>query len=169
MEKIIQTYFYGQNKEALWLLIPAGIGFIYIVSIAFKTQSMSFTKGLGIPLLILGLVSIFAGIYMPIRNSKQIKEITQMAIENPEQTINMEIDRMDKMKVSITRITYICGVSGICGLILFFVLNLQWSKGLGAALIIFSAYGLLVDGGFATNRVKKYKTALIELKTKPLQ
>ena len=72
-----------------------------------------------------------------------------------------ELPRMEKVNANFRLTFYAFGVLVALGLVLHYVGG-QWGRGLGAALILIGALGLLVDS-FAERRAEPYTQALQEI------
>jgi hypothetical protein len=165
--EIMQIYFRGEKLEALWFILPIGIFLIILGIVTLKAEHGGFAWGVAIPCLIFGIIFMGTGIGVGTRTKGQVAQIEQSYLKNPVEMVQKELPRMKKVNTNFKLTYIILGVLIAAGLCIHYMGGANWGRGLGAALILVSAIGLLVDG-FAERRVEPY-TAVLEhiAETKP--
>ena len=76
--------------------------------------------------------------------------------------VQKELPRMEKVNSNFKLTFTVFGALVAVGLIIHYFGGPNWGRGVGAALILISAIGLLVDG-FAERRAEPYTAALEEI------
>jgi hypothetical protein len=163
--EIMHTYFRGEKLEALWFILPVGILLVIFGIVAFKAERGGFAWGVAIPCLLFGIVFIGTGIGIGARTNGQIAEIEQTYQENPAAMVQKELPRMEKVNANFKLTFVVFGILIAVGLVVHYLDGPNWGRGLGAALILISAIGLLVDG-FAERRAEPYTAALEQVAEK---
>jgi hypothetical protein len=102
------------------------------------------------------------GIGVGTRTNKQVAELEQTFQKSPAAMVQEELPRMEKVNANFKLTFMVFGVLAAVGLGVHYLGGLNWGRGLGAALILISAIGLLVDG-FAERRAIPYTAVLEEL------
>lgn len=160
--EIMHTYFRGEKLEALWFILPVGLLLFCFGIAALKAERGGFAWGIAIPCLIFGIIFIGTGIGVGIRTKGQVTKIEKSFLVNPVEMAQKELPRMDKVNTNF-KLTYIVfGVLIVVGLGIHYLGDPNWGRGLGAALILICAIGLLVDG-FAERRAEPYTAALEQI------
>lgn len=160
--EIMHTYFRGEKLEALWFILPAGILLVILGGVTVKAERGGFAWGVAIPCLLFGLILIGTGIGVGTRTNGQVAEIEQIFQENPAAMVQKELPRMEKVNSNFKLTFTVFGALVAVGLIIHYFGGPNWGRGVGAALILISAIGLLVDG-FAERRAEPYTAALEEI------
>jgi hypothetical protein len=160
--EIMHTYFRGEKLEAFWFILPIGIFLVIFGAVALKAERGGFAWGVAIPCLIFGLVFIGTGIGVGSRTNRQISIIEQGFHEDSAAMVQQELPRIEKVNANFKLTFIVFGVLAAVGLIVHYFGGPNWGRGLGAALILISAIGLLVDG-FAERRAEPYTVALEQI------
>ena len=165
--EIIHTYFRGEKLEALWFILPVGIMLVIFGAVALKAERGGFAWGVAIPCILFGLIFIGTGIGVGTRTNRQVAALEQTFQKNPATMVQKELPRMEKVNANFKLTFMVFGVLIAAGLGIHYFGGPNWGRGLGAALILISAIGLLVDG-FAERRAEPYTAALEQIAvTKP--
>ena len=106
----------------------------------------AYAWGVAIPCLLFGLILIGTGIGVGTRTNGQVAEIEQIFQENPAAMVQKELPRMEKVNSNFKLTFTVFGALVAVGLIIHYFGGPNWGRGVGAALILISAIGLLVDG-----------------------
>ena len=157
-----QLYFQGEKFEALVFILPLGLLSI-VFSIWLVTDNpSSFSKGVAIPFLFLGLLMGTVGSVVGYRTPLQVTTVIQSIEIDPLSAVEPEIQRMIKVNKAWPLYLAIWLVFGISGLLLRFAGAPDFYQGLGIALVFFAGVGLLIDGLFFSQaRSRVSKTILI--------
>lgn len=154
-----QIYFQGEKIEALVFILPMGL-LSLVFSIWLLTDNpSSFTKGVAIPFLILGLLMATVGTVVGYRTPSQVSTVIQSIDVDPLSAVESEIQRMKPVNKAWPLYLAIWLVFGISGLLLRFAGTPDFCQGLGIALVFFAGVGLLIDG-FAERRTHPYMDVL---------
>lgn len=154
-----QIYFQGEKIEALVFILP--IGFLSMVfGIWLLTDNpSSFSKGVAIPFLILGLLLSAVGAAVGFRTPSQVNGIITSIKVDQQGTVQTETHRMIKVNKAWPMYLALWAVFGMVGLILRFASPSDFYQGLGISLVFFAGIGLLIDG-FAERRTHHYVDTL---------
>jgi hypothetical protein len=163
--EIMHTYFRGEKLEALWFILPIGIFLVIFGAVALKAERGGFAWGVAIPCLIFGLILIGTGIGVGSRTNRQIFNIEQGFHEDSAAMVQKELPRMKKVNANFKLTFIVLGALTAVDLGVHYLGGPDWGRGLGAALILISAIGLLVDG-FAERRAEPYTAALEQIAVK---
>lgn len=160
--EIMHTYFRGEKLEALWFILPVGVLLIVFGVVALKAERGGFARGVAIPCILFGLIFMGTGIGVGIRTKGQVADIEQSFRNSPAAMAQKELPRMEKVNANFKLTFVVFGVLAAVGLGVHYLGGPNWGRGVGAALILISAIGLLVDG-FAERRAHPYTAALEEI------
>jgi hypothetical protein len=160
--EIMHTYFRGEKLEALWFILPVGILLLTFGAVTLKAERGGFAWGVAIPCILFGLVFMGTVIGVGIRTKGQVDELEQTFQKSPTVMVEKELPRMEKVNTNFKLTFMVFGVLAAVGLGVHYLGGPNWGRGLGAALILISAIGLLVDG-FAERRAIPYTAALEEI------
>ena len=155
----MHSYFRGEKMEALFFILPVGLALIILGIVALRAESGGFAWGVAIPSFLFGLVLASAGIGVGIRTNSQVADIENRYAENPTALAEAELERITKVNKNF-RLTFISfGILAAIGLAIHYLGGADLGRGLGSALLLISALGLLVDG-FAERRAEPYTRVL---------
>ena len=160
--EIMHTYFRGEKLEALWFILPVGILLLTFGVVALKAERGGFAWGVAIPCILFGLIFMGTGIGVGTRTKGQVAELEQTFQKSSAAMVQKELPRMEKVNANFKLTFMVFGVLAAVGLGVHYLGGPNWGRGLGAALILISAIGLLVDG-FAERRAIPYTAALEEI------
>jgi hypothetical protein len=160
--EIMQTYFRGEKLEALFFILPIGLALIAFGLVAFKAEHGGFAWGVAVPAILFGLILAGTGIGVGARTSGQVSQLERGFSEAPAAMVKEELPRMQKVNKNFRTTFYVMGLLAAIGLALHYLIGADWSRGLGAVLILVGALGLLIDG-FAERRAEPYTKALEEI------
>ena len=159
---VLHTYFRGEKIEALAFILPIGLALLAFGLVILKVERNGFTWGAAVPSILFGLVLIGTGIGVGRRTSGQVAELTRSFEEAPAIMVQTELPRMHKVNANFRTTFWAFGMLVVLGLILLYLVRAEWAQGLGSALILAGAIGLLIDG-FAERRAVPYTAALEDL------
>lgn len=160
--EVLHTYFRGEKIEALWFILPVGLLLVPFGIVTLKAERGGFAYGIAIPCLLFGIALIGTGVAVGTRTKGQVAEIEQSFQKNPVEMVARELPRMEKVNANFKLTFMAFGVLATAGLGIHYLCGPNWGRGLGAALILISAIGLLIDG-FAGRRAEPYTSALIQI------
>lgn len=164
--KSMQIYFQGEKIEALVFILPIGI-LALIFSIWLLTDSPTqFMRGLFVPLFLMGLILSAVGGVVGFRTPSQLSQLEQGLQVDPKATLAAESARMEKVNSAWGRYLLLWGIFGVAGLVLRLATQKDFVQGMGVALVLFSAVGLIVDG-FAERRAHAYVSVLSAVANAP--
>jgi len=157
--EVMHTYFRGERIEALFYILPAGVLMLGMAATAVSSDRGGFGWGLGVPLALFGLVAIGVGVSVGGRTPDQVAQLEQAYQQDPAAMLAEEGPRMEKVNANWPRLVMTWAGLVIVGLGLRFAVSADWAHGLGPALVLIGAAGLLIDG-FAERRARPYTAAL---------
>jgi hypothetical protein len=160
--EIMHAYFRGEKLEALWFILPAGILLLTFGAMALKAERGGFAWGVAIPCILFSLIFMGTGIGVGTRTKGQVAELEQTFQKSPAAMVQKELPRMEKVNANFKLTFMVFGLLAAVGLGIHYFGGPNWGRGLGVALILISAIGLLVDG-FAERRAVPYTAALGEI------
>ena len=160
--ELMHTYFRGEKLEAFGFILPIGILLLVYGIVILKIERSGLTFGVAIPIILFGLVLVSTGLGVGLRTPGQVADLTQRYEDSLAQLIQTELPRIQKVNVNFRRTYWASGILAFIGLIFVYLVKTDWAHGLGAALILIGALGLIVDG-FAERRAAQYTEALREL------
>jgi hypothetical protein len=152
-------YFEGEKIEALVFILPIGLLSLVFSAWLLVDNPSSFTKGVAVPFLVMGLVMSSVGAVVGYRAPTQAAALQQSVLEGSQVAMKGEAARMAKVNNAWSFYLVIWGLFGIAGLALRFATSSDFLQGLGIALVFFAGVGLMVDG-FAERRTHPYVTAI---------
>ena len=162
----MHTYFRGERLEAIWFIAPIGVLLIAFGVVMLKGDRTGFSLGAAVPAVLFGLVLVGTGIGVATRTPAQVEQLSEAYESDPDAMLADEIPRMENVN-ALFRTTFVAfGAAIVVGLLLTYVVRSDWAQGLGSALILLGALGLLIDG-FASRRAIPYTQALQELEQAP--
>lgn len=156
----ITPYFMGEKIEALVFILPLGL-----LSLVFggwlwsESAGDSFSRGVALPFLLMGLVMGVVGGVVGFRTPAQVTTLTAALEASPEPALRAERARMEKVNRAWPMYLAVWAVFGVAGLALRFGTRGDFTQGLGISLVFFCGVCLLVDG-FAERRARPYTAAL---------
>ena len=155
----MRAYFRGEKLEAALFIAPVGIAFVALGVFAFREWGGAFGWGIAIPVGLFGLVMVATGIGIAMRTAAQVAEIERRYAEAAGAMAASELPRMWKVNRNfrVTLRTFLVLI--VAGPVLYFALEVEWMRGIGAALTLIAVVGLLVDS-FAARRGLPYTAAL---------
>ena len=159
---VMHTYFRGEKIEALAFILPIGLCLVAFGLVVLRAERTGFVWGAAIPAILFGLVFIGTGIGVGGRTSGQVAALTKSYEEAPAVMVQAELPRMRKVNANFRLTFKVFGVLVALGLVFIYLVRAEWAQGLGSALILAGALGLLIDG-FAERRAAPYTTALEEI------
>lgn len=162
-ETIIE-YYLGERNEAAYLFILGLILLVVSIIIWFNLNSNVMLKGLFYPILLLTMLSLFAGGYNVWNNQKRIEKLP----------IEYKNARQGFLENEIQRFTAPNGVNSwwlplkvfwgsllLLGLSITFLAKSDFIQGIAIGLIVWGCFGVIVDG-FAHQRAKNYTFELLK-------
>lgn len=158
-QELMQAYFRGERVEALFYLLPAGLLLLGVAATAISAERGGFAWGLAVPLALFGLVAIGIGATVGLRTPAQVAALERAYAEDPAAMVAEELPRMEKVNDGWPKYLALWAVLPLIGLGLRFGLSADWAHGIGSALVLVGAIGILVDG-FAERRAQAYTDAL---------
>lgn len=156
---VMHAYFRGERIEALLFIVPVGVVFLILATVALKTERGGFAWGLAIPLILFGLLSVVTGSSVGLRTASQVAGIEQGYAQQPAAMVERELPRMHVVNANWPIYLTTWAVLVVVGLALRFGLSADWAHGVGPALMLVGAVGFLIDG-FAERRARPYTAAL---------
>lgn len=165
--RAIDWYFQGEKIEALVFILPIGLLSLVFSAWLFVDGANSFTRGVAIPFLVMGLVMTTVGGVVGFRTPSQVAKLQQALQSEPKDTAAAELARMKKVNQAWGKYLVIWGLMGALGLGLRFVVSGEFAHGLGIALVLFCGVGLMVDG-FAERRAHAYASVLKGVSAPPI-
>ncbi|MEM6292820.1 MAG: hypothetical protein AAGA54_16215 [Myxococcota bacterium] len=160
---VMHTYFRGERTEAWFYILPAGVVLLGLAVTAWVSYKDGFGYGLAIPLALFGLMGIGTGIGLGLRTPGQVQALERAYAEDPAAMVAEELPRMEKVNANFSVALGACAAFAVVGAVLRLGVSADWAHGVGTALIVFAALGLLVDG-FAERRSRPYTKALESLR-----
>lgn len=155
----LQLYFQGEKTEALVFILPLGLLSLVFGCWLVADQPVSFTRGVAIPFIVMGLLMTVVGGVVGFRTPGQVHNVEQAVQRSTQAAARAELERMDKVNRAWPAYLAVWGLFGVVGLALRFATPADFTRGLGIALVFFAGVGLLVDG-FAERRTHPYMAAL---------
>ena len=160
--EVMHTYFRGEKMEAWFFILPAGIILLILAATALKAEQGAYAWSIAIPFILFGLVLAGTGIGVGSRTNSQVAQIEQQYEQSPVELATSELERMEKVNKNFRTTFYAFGGLIVLGLLLHYFAGVNFGRGLGTALILVSAIGLLVDG-FAERRAEPYTQMLQQI------
>jgi hypothetical protein len=157
--RAIEGYFQGEKIEALVFILPIGLLSLVFGVWLLADGVSSFTRGVAIPFLVMGLVMTAVGGVVGLRAPSQVAQLQQGLQTEPQPTKVAETARMEKVNKAWSMYLVLWTLMGALGIGLRFATSGDFSHGLGIALVLFSGVGLMVDG-FAERRAHAYAEVL---------
>jgi hypothetical protein len=156
---VMTTYFQGEKVEALVFILPIGLLSVVFGAWLLSENDGSFSRGLAIPFVLMGLVMSVVGGVVGYRAPNQVETLKASLQSAPESTLVEERTRMAKVNRGWPLYLAIWAGFGVVGLALRFGLRGDFAHGLGIGLVFFCGVCLVVDG-FAERRARPYTQAL---------
>jgi hypothetical protein len=153
------TYFRGERIEALACIAPVGLLCVVFGALILRDERSPFTLGVGVPFLVLGAALLAVGASVGFRTPGQVERLTALYRDDLARFVAEEIPRMRKVNANWPVYLATWSVFAIGGLVLRFLVQRDWARGVGIALVFFGGVGLLIDG-FAERRARPYTEAL---------
>ncbi|MEZ4384254.1 MAG: hypothetical protein R3A79_23170 [Nannocystaceae bacterium] len=160
--EIMLEYFRGERVGALLFILPVGLLLVGLAITALKAERGAFALGLAIPTALVGVLLIGAGATIGLRTPGQVAALERAHAEDPAAMVAVELPRMRKVNANWPRLVAVWAGFVVIGLGLRFGARAEWAHGVGPALILIGACGLLIDG-FAERRAIPYTAALAAL------
>lgn len=155
----MQIYFQGEKTEALIFILPIGLLSLVFGAWLLIDNANSFTRGVAIPFVLMGLLMGTVGGIVGFRTPGQIAALEQSLQINPKEAIQNESERMAKVNKAWPVYLTIWGIMGVVGLGFRFLTPSDFLQGMGISLVFFAGVALLVDG-FAERRTHPYVAAI---------
>jgi hypothetical protein len=155
----MHEYFRGERIEAFAFIVPTGLALLVLAGVALKVERGGFAVGLAVPLVVFGLALVATGAAVGLRTPAQIAALESRYQASTKAMVDEELPRMRQVNRNwpIYLRAYVIFV--LLGLALRFLVDAEWARGVGPALILGGAVGLLIDG-FAERRAQPYTAAL---------
>ncbi len=151
---VMNDYFQGEKIEALVFILTIGL-----LSLVFGgwllSEGGNFAKGVAIPFLLLGLVTVIVGGLVGFRTPSQLRSLELGLATDKIATVSAEIQRMKKVNQAWNIYLIFWIAFAIVGIALRILTKNDFAQGLGVALVFFSGVTLLIDG-FAERRASHY-------------
>lgn len=155
----VTAYFGGELRESLIFILPMGLLSLVFGLWLWLDTPTSYTRGVAVPFLVMGLVMSVIGGGVGFRTPAQIERLRADVQAQPEAAVAAESARMSGVNARWTPYLWVWAAFGVAGLALRFGTAHAGARGLGVALVFFSGVGLLVDG-FAERRAHEYANEL---------
>lgn len=147
--------------DALQGKIMVGIGLLLILTLPFLFKSeYTLVKGMLIPLCLLTIANLGYGSFLLYSRPKHIEITTKLYRQNPRETTQRELSKMQTDNKSYAVIRQIWAVVIIVSVLAFFLFQNEYFKGVSLGLLCLSAAFLLLDT-FLHYRLKPYLEILI--------
>ena len=157
--ELMHSYFRGEKLEALLFILPIGLLMVGAGAALLKAQRDGFSWGVAIPTLVFGLIFLSTGAYVGGRTEGQVAVLDQQYAESPQALAAAELPRMRRVNHNFRLTLVVFGVLTALGAALVVTVSRDWVQGLGTAMCVAGALGLLFDG-FASRRALPYTAAL---------
>lgn len=154
------NWYKGEIFEAT-IIGVFGIFFIAISIVFWKLGKTSNAQAMLIPLLVVGLLLGFTGVYMSYSNSNKMKTLSETRIENPQEFAQAEKQRVEDFQSLYTYTKIGAALFFAIAIILFFVTDNRHWQAIAIALIITGASGLVIDY-FSKERADVYYNELLK-------
>ncbi|MEW5741844.1 MAG: hypothetical protein AB1938_23215 [Myxococcota bacterium] len=158
----LQDYFRGERAEALYFIVPTGVALLGLAVVALRVERGGFALGMAIPLFVFGLFMLTVGLVVGLRTPKQVATLEAEYAASPRAMVQKELPRMRKVNANWPVYVRAYGILILLGLLLRFVTQADWARGVGPALVLVGALGFVIDG-FAERRAHPYTEALESL------
>lgn len=155
----MQIYFQGEKIEALIFILPIGLLSLVFGVWLLIDNANSFTRGVSIPFILMGLLMGTVGGIVGYRTPGQVASLEQSLELNAKEAIQIEMERMTKVNKAWPVYLFIWGIMGLIGLGLRFLAPSDFLQGIGISMVFFAGVALLVDG-FAERRTHPYLAAI---------
>lgn len=143
----------GDIMQARVMLI---IGLLLLIAYVFIWKSSdAMLRGMIIPLSLVLLLLIGAGLAFPSARKKQLQKVELSIKENPDQAIKLEKERILKDKNAYLKFFIVWSIIITAGIVLFFLTQSPYSKGLALGILFFALSAFMVDG-FLQQRSANY-------------
>ena len=137
--------------------------FLIAISIAFwKLGKTPHAQAMLIPLLVVGLLLGFTGVYMSYSNSNKVKALSETVIESQQKFAQAEKQRVENFQSLYTYTKIGAALFFTIAIILFFVTDNRHWQAIAIALIITGASGLVIDY-FSKERADIYYHELLKI------
>lgn len=166
MLELMQVYFRGERIEALAFILPAGLALALVGAVMLRGERDAFAWSLALPAILFGLALVGTGLGVGLRTPAQLANLAQGLASDPAAMVAAELPRMQRVNANFGLMFVGFGVLIVAGLILFYAVRSEWAQGLGIALMVGGALGLLIDG-VASRRALPYTAALEQLTKAP--
>ena len=147
--------------DALQGKIMVGVGLLLALLLPFliKSQNRIF-NGMLIPICLLLIANLGYGSYLLYSRAKHIATTTELYKQNPQETIQKELTKMQADSKSYTMIKRVWVVLIVIAVVAFIFLKNDYFKGLALGFLCLSVSFLLLDT-FLHQRLKPYVEILI--------
>ncbi len=155
--ELIQHTINWAKGEILEATIMGTIGFLILASalMFWKFGSTPYAKAMVIPLLVVGIIPLLAGISGVISNRNRIPDYEQAWQQDPQKFMLAEKERVEGFD-EIFKYTYPGAIIFvISGAVLFFVLSSPTGKAISLALMVLGLMAYFIDH-FAAERAQIY-------------
>lgn len=169
MEYRLRKYFEAEKKGALGILLT-GIIFLSAGIILFFYLKNPTWQGFGIPIAVVSILQIIAGIYIYFKTDQQVNNLVNLLHKSPNQYIEEELARMKKVNMGFKAYKNIEMGLFLLGFT-FLILGaaekvLPFMMGLGGGLALQAAIMFIFDL-FADMRAALYTSSIANFKHKP--
>jgi hypothetical protein len=155
----MHEYFRGERIEAFAFIVPTGLVLLLLAGVALRVERGGFAVGLAVPLVVFGLALIATGATVGSRTPAQVATLESRYEASTKAMVDDELRRMRQVNRNWPIYLRAYVVFVLLGLALRFLVDAEWARGVGPALILGGALGLLIDG-FAERRAQPYTAAL---------
>ena len=140
----LQLYFRGEKAESAVILLISVTLLLASVALIFWVRQ-PFTKGLGGVLLLAALIGVSVGGAVFFRTDSQVAELAAVYRSSPQEFVDVEGQRMDKVVESFRTYRFMYIVSGIVALGLVSLTSSPALHGAAVGLFVFAAMGFSID------------------------
>lgn len=143
--------------EILEAIIMGTIGLLIVVSslLFWKFGHTPYAKAMVIPLLVVGLIPVIAGISGVISNTNRIETYQESYAQNPTAFVQAEKARVERFE-DIFKYSYPAAIIMVIGgAVLFFFISLANWKAISLALMVLGVMAYFIDH-FAKERADRY-------------
>ncbi|MEC3908114.1 hypothetical protein VOI54_13875 [Tamlana sp. 2201CG12-4] len=155
------TWYKGEIFEAT-IIGVFGTLFILIALAFWRLGKTPNTQAMVIPLLIVGLLLGFTGAYMAYSNSNKIKVLSETTIENNQEFVQAEKQRVEDFQALYTYTKIGVAICFAMAILIFFITEHRHWQAIAIALILIGASGLTIDY-FSKERAAIYYQELLKI------
>jgi len=156
-EDHIELWAKGDATQGRMMLAVAAICLIAILFILDVDEG--FFKGMYLPIGLLFLVNLLYGGFLAFSRPKHLKSTLSLYKESPSKVLETELNKAEGDHKNYTRLRPLWVLLFLTGLVVYFVVNDQYYKGMALGFALTFAGALLIDSKLH-NRLKPYKDTL---------